>query len=46
MEDIEKIEPNPSTLDPLWRGISSGVVRLDKELMIVLDIDSLLNFNH
>lgn len=41
---ISRIEPNPSTLDPRWRGISSGVVRLEEELMVVLDIDAFLDF--
>ncbi|MCP4393059.1 MAG: chemotaxis protein CheW [Alphaproteobacteria bacterium] len=40
----EKIEPNLSTLDTKWKDISSGVVRLDGELMIVLDIDAFFNF--
>lgn len=41
---ISRIEPNPSTLDPRWRGISNGVVRLEGELMVVLDIDAFLDF--
>lgn len=41
---LRNIEPNPSTLDPRWRGISSGVVRLEGELLIVLDVDAFLNF--
>ena len=43
--NTDKIEQNPSTLDHRWRGFSSGVVRLERELMIVLDIDSILNFS-
>lgn len=38
------VEQNPSTLDPRWRGISAGVVRLEGELLIVLDVDSFLAF--
>lgn len=41
---VSRIEPNPSTLDPRWRGISAGVVRLEEELMVVLDIDAFLDF--
>lgn len=41
---VKSIEPNPSTLDPRWRGISAGVVRLEGELLIVLDVDAFLNF--
>lgn len=40
----DKIEPNLSTLDPRWKEISSGVVRLDGELMIVLDINAFFDF--
>ncbi|EKV30142.1 Positive regulator of CheA protein activity (CheW) [Caenispirillum salinarum AK4] len=43
---VSRIEPNPSTLDPRWRGISSGVVRLEGELMVVLDIDAFLDFGN
>ncbi|MGD9639352.1 MAG: chemotaxis protein CheW [Alphaproteobacteria bacterium] len=42
----DKIEPNPSTLNHKWRSISAGVIRLEKELMIVLDIDSLLKLDN
>lgn len=41
---LNRIEPNPTTLDPRWRAISCGVVRLDGELMVVLDVDSFLTF--
>lgn len=41
---MKNIEPNPSTLDTRWRGISSGVVRLEGELLIVLDVDAFLDF--
>jgi len=36
-------EGNPSTLDPLWREFSSGVYRLDNNIMVVLDVDRLLD---
>lgn len=41
---LRNIESNPSTLDPRWRGISAGVVRLQEELLIVLDVDAFLAF--
>lgn len=41
---LDKIDQNPNTLDPRWRSISAGVVRLDKELMVVLDVDALLDY--
>ncbi|MGB0682897.1 MAG: chemotaxis protein CheW [Magnetovibrionaceae bacterium] len=36
-------ESNPSTLDPLWREFANGVFRLDKRLMVVLDVDRILD---
>lgn len=36
-------EKNPGTLDPKWRDFSNGVFRLEKQLMVVLDIDRLLD---
>ncbi|NQU61241.1 MAG: chemotaxis protein CheW [Rhodospirillales bacterium] len=39
----ESYEKNPGTLDPLWREFSNGVFRLEDNLMVVLDIDSLLD---
>jgi len=41
---LRTVEPNPSTLDPRWRGLSRGVVRLDEELLIILDVDAFLQF--
>jgi len=37
-------EGNPSTLDPVWRDFASGVYRLDRQLMVVLDVERLLDF--
>ncbi|MCF8482587.1 MAG: chemotaxis protein CheW [Rhodospirillum sp.] len=42
---VARIEPNPTTLDARWRSISTGVVRLDGELLVVLDVDTFLAFN-
>lgn len=38
----EQLEPNPATLDPAWRTIASGVYRLEKGLMVVLDVDQVI----
>jgi purine-binding chemotaxis protein CheW len=38
------IERNPATLDPVWRGVSDGVHRLDKGIVVLLNVDSLLEF--
>lgn len=39
-----RIEINPTTLDQRWRSISAGVIQLEEDLLILLDIDSLLGF--
>lgn len=41
---VNDFEPNPPTLDPLWRDFSAGIYRLDKELVVVLDVPRLLDF--
>ena len=35
----------PPTLDAAWRGVSSGVHRLDYGLVVALDLDRLLDFS-
>ncbi len=42
---LRGIEPNPSTLDPRWRSLSRGVMRLEDELLIILDVDAFLQFS-
>ena len=39
-------EKNPSTLDPLWREVSSGIYRLNDKLLIVMDVPRFLNSVH
>jgi len=36
-------EKNPATLDPKWREFSVGVYRLEKQLLVVLDVDQMLD---
>ena len=38
-------ERNPPNLDSRWRSVSSGVQRLESELMIVLDVARVLDFS-
>jgi len=38
----ERFEKNPANLDGCWREVSSGVYRLKDELLVVLDIATLL----
>ncbi|HEY8353042.1 MAG TPA: chemotaxis protein CheW [Sphingomonadales bacterium] len=37
-------ERNPVTLDPRWQEVSSGIYRLDGELMVVVDVERLIDF--
>lgn len=39
-------ENTPATLDPVWREISSGIYRLEGELLVVLDVPKFLNTVH
>lgn len=39
----ETLEPNPVHMDPRWGRLSRGVHRLDDQLLIVLDVDSVLD---
>jgi purine-binding chemotaxis protein CheW len=41
----ESAERNPATLDPIWRDVSGGIYRLDKSLLIVLDVARVLDFS-
>ena len=43
--DAEASERNPATLDPVWREISGGIYRLEKTLLIVLDVARVLDFS-
>ncbi len=38
-------EKNPVTLDQRWREVSAGIYRLDGELLVVLAVDKLLDFD-
>jgi purine-binding chemotaxis protein CheW len=39
------LEPNPPTLPALWAEHSQGVYRLEKQLLVVLDVERLLHFD-
>ena len=41
---LQQVQPNPPTLSPNWRSISSGIVRLQHDLLVVVDIARLLDF--
>ncbi len=43
--EADRMEPNPPTLKANWREVSSGIYRLDGELMVILEVDRLLDFD-
>ena len=40
----DRMENNPPTLDPRWRSVSDGIIRLDDQLLVVLEVNRLLEF--
>ena len=40
--DGAALEPNPINLDPRLAGVSTGIFRLDGQLLIVVDVDRIL----
>ena len=38
----EHYEANPVNLDARWQGVSRGVYRLDKNLLVVLNVDKII----
>lgn len=45
LQDSE-FENTPATLDSAWREISSGIYRLDGELLVILDVPKFLGTVH
>ena len=43
---VNEIEPNPATLNPEWRRFSEGVYCLKAGLLVVLNADSLLDYEN
>lgn len=41
---IDDYERNPVTLEASWAEVSAGVYRLDGELLVILDVKTLLDF--
>ena len=42
--DTSQIEKNPVTLDQRWREVSLGIHRLDGELLVIVNVERLLDF--
>jgi purine-binding chemotaxis protein CheW len=43
--DADSIERNPTMLDAVWREVSGGIYRLEKALLVVLDVGRVLDFS-
>lgn len=41
----DELEAPPSTLDPRWRQMCSGIIRRDRGLLVVVDADELLRLD-
>ncbi len=41
----DSFERNPVTLESCWQDVSGGIFRLKGELMVILDVEKLLNFD-
>lgn len=40
--ESETLEKNPVTLDERWREVSRGIYRLERELLVILDVERVL----
>ena len=38
----DDFQANPATLDPVWRDVSAGIYRLEKNLLVVLDVSKMV----
>ncbi|MDP6405764.1 MAG: chemotaxis protein CheW [Alphaproteobacteria bacterium] len=41
----DAFERPPTTLEPRWREVASGIYRLEGQLLLVLDVERLLDFD-
>jgi purine-binding chemotaxis protein CheW len=44
--DMKNFEANPVNLDPKWAQVSAGVFRMEKELLVILDVNKVLDILH
>jgi purine-binding chemotaxis protein CheW len=40
---MNRFEKVPSNMDPNWRAVASGVFKLEKELLVILDVASVID---
>ncbi|MFZ4540633.1 MAG: chemotaxis protein CheW, partial [Rickettsiales bacterium] len=41
---MSRFEKVPANMDPNWRTVAAGVFKLDKELLVILDVANVINF--
>jgi purine-binding chemotaxis protein CheW len=39
---VDQFEANPVNLNARWKGVAEGIYRLEKELLVILDVDRVL----
>lgn len=40
---VDQFEPNPVNLNARWKSVAEGIFRLEKELLVILDVDRVLD---
>ena len=41
---VNEFDANPVNLDPRWRNVAQSIFMLEKELLVILDVDKVLDF--
>ncbi|MCJ8324392.1 MAG: chemotaxis protein CheW [Rhizobiales bacterium] len=44
--NMKEFEANPVNLDPKWAQVSAGVFRMEKQLLVILDVKKVLDVLH
>ena len=42
---LDKFEHSPVNMSDSWRSVSAGVFKLDSNLLVILDVESIININ-
>lgn len=42
---VNDFDANPVNLDPRWNSVADGIYQLEKELLVILDVDKVLHMN-
>ena len=43
MLDMKEMEKTPANMDPVWRSVALGVSKLQQDLLVILDVASLID---